>query len=78
MPAKSENQQQAAGIALSAKRKGKCSSLPAGSASRKMCESMSAEQLSHYAGTKTKKLPEKKSHESAVKHVKKYMKNRGK
>lgn len=56
MPAKSKNQQQAAGIALSAKRKGKCSDLPSGSASRKMCESMTLKQLEDYAGTKTKGL----------------------
>lgn len=61
MPAKSQDQQQAAGIALEAKRKGKCSSLPKDSASRQMCASMTIEQLEHYAGTKTKKLPEKKS-----------------
>jgi len=52
MPAKSKSQQQAAGIALSAKRKGKCSSLPKGSASRQMCESMTTKELEKYAETK--------------------------
>jgi len=57
MPARSKSQQQAAGIALSAKRKGKCSSLPKGSSSRQMCVSMSIEQLEEFAGTKQKGLP---------------------
>ncbi len=60
MPAKSQVQQQAAGIALSAKRKGKCSDLPEGSASREMCESMSLEELEKYAGTKHSKLKKRK------------------
>jgi hypothetical protein len=61
MPAQSQNQQRAAGIALSAKRAGKCSSLPEGSASRQMCESMSLEDLEHFAGTKTKAPPQRVS-----------------
>jgi len=60
MPATSENQQQAAGIALKAKKASKCSSLPKGSASRQMCKSMTSEQLGHFAGTKTKNLPKTK------------------
>jgi hypothetical protein len=68
-PAESENQQQAAGIALSAKRKGKCDSLPEGSASRQMCESMSIEELEKFAGTKTKNLPKKKKPKTDYKHA---------
>jgi hypothetical protein len=61
MPAKSKSQQISAGIALRAKRAGKCGSLPKGSASRQMCESMSASQLEEFAGTKRKGLPKRKS-----------------
>jgi len=63
MPSTSQNQQQAAGIALSAKRKGQCGSLPQGSASRQMCESMTIAQLEEFAGTtgtKRSNLPEKR------------------
>ena len=49
----------AAGIALSAKRKGKCDSLPDGAA-KQMCQSMSLEDLEHYAGIKRKGLPKLK------------------
>lgn len=60
MPTESKNQQQAAGIALKTKRAGKCDSLPEGSASRKMCDSMTIEELEKFAGTKHKGLPKKK------------------
>jgi len=59
MPAKSENQQQAAGMALAAKRGEIPVSKLKGSALG-MYKSMSAKKLKHYAETKTKNLPEKK------------------
>lgn len=59
MPAKSENQQQAAGIALAVKR-GKLPISKLRGASKQMYYSMTAEELEHLAGTKTRKLPEKK------------------
>jgi len=61
MPSESKNQQMSAGIALRAKRAGKCSRLPKGSASRQMCESMSIAQLEEFAGTKRKGLPKRKA-----------------
>jgi len=60
MPAKSENQQQAAGAALAAKR-GKIPVEDLYGASKKMYESMSKEELEEFAGTKTKGLPKKKA-----------------
>lgn len=57
MPAKSKDQQRAAGIALDAKRKGTVDELPEGSASKQMAQSMSKEELEELAGTKHKGLP---------------------
>ena len=59
MPAKSKKQQQAAGVALSAKRGERTKSSLKG-ASKSMYESMSKKQLRDVAGTKRKKLPTKK------------------
>ena len=59
MPAKSKDQQKAAGAALSAKRgETKVSSLKG--ASKSMYESMSEKELKDFAKTKRKGLPEKK------------------
>ena len=58
MPAKSENQQQAAGAALAAKR-GKISPKKLKGASKSMYASMSAKQLEDFASTKTKGLPKR-------------------
>lgn len=59
MPAKSKAQQQAAGVALAAKRKEIPVSRLKGSA-LSMYKSMTAAQLEEFAGTKTKGLPKKK------------------
>ncbi|HYG21600.1 MAG TPA: DUF3008 family protein [Verrucomicrobiae bacterium] len=59
MPAKSKQQQKAAGAALSAKRGGKSKSSLKG-ASRSMYDSMSQKQLRDLAKTKRKSLPRKK------------------
>ena len=56
MPAKSKKQQQAAGLALAAKRGEIAVSSLKGSALG-MYNSMTAEQLEDYAGTPTKSLP---------------------
>lgn len=58
MPAKSENQQQAAGAALSAK-EGKTPVEKLFGAAKSMYNSMSATQLRHLAETSTKGLPAK-------------------
>lgn len=55
MPAKSGSQRRAAGSALGAKRGPGCETLPKGSASRQMCEGMSARQLRDFARGKAKK-----------------------
>ena len=60
MPAKSENQQQAAGAALAAKR-GEIPVKDLYGASKKMYGSMTTEELEDFAGTKTKGLPKKKA-----------------
>ena len=54
MPAKSKDQQQAAAIALEAKRGNRSPSSLEGAA-RQMYQSMSAKQLREFATTKTKK-----------------------
>lgn len=59
MPALSKAQQKAAGAALAAKR-GEVPSRSLKGASREMYESMTEEQLEHFAATKRKGLPEKK------------------
>jgi len=59
MPAKSKAQQQAAGVALAAKR-GEIPVSKLRGAAKDMYNSMTATQLKEYAGTKTKKLPAKK------------------
>ena len=59
MPAKSKNQQMAAGAALSAKR-GEKSKTTLKGASKQMAESMSEKQLEDLASTKRKNLPKKK------------------
>jgi len=64
MPAKSKVQQRAAGMALAAK-EGKISPSKLYGAAKQMYQSMSAEQLRHYAETKRKSL---------VEHVKKKLK----
>lgn len=63
MPAKSKAQQQAAGIALAAKRGEKKVSALKG-ASREMYESMSKKELHDFADTKTKDKPKHKSTKS--------------
>ena len=60
MPAKSENQQQAAGAALAAKR-GEIPVKDLYGAAKQMYKSMTAEELEHLAKTKTKGLPKKKA-----------------
>lgn len=60
MPAVSKNQQQAAAIALKAKREGGASNLRSGAA-KDMAQSMSEEELEKYASTKRKGLPKKKT-----------------
>ncbi len=59
MPAKSKNQQMAAGAALAAKRGERKKSTLKG-ASKQMEKSMSEKQLREVAKTKRKKLPKKK------------------
>ncbi len=59
MPARSKVQQEAAGIALAAKR-GEFAVSKLKGASRSMYESMSESQLEEFAGTKRKGLPQKK------------------
>jgi hypothetical protein len=59
VPAKSKEQQMAAGAALAAKR-GERSRSSLRGASREMAESMSEDQLEEFAGTKRKNLPTKK------------------
>ena len=56
MPAKSKQQQKAAGAALAAKR-GDAPKSKLKGASKHMAESMSEKQLEEFAGTKRKKLP---------------------
>lgn len=60
MPAKSKQQQKAAGMALSAKR-GETDPSELKGAAREMYESMSESELEEFAETKRKDLPEKKS-----------------
>jgi hypothetical protein len=60
MPARSKAQQQAAGIALAAKR-GEIAVAKLKGASRSMYQSMSERQLEEFAETPRKSLPEKKS-----------------
>ena len=60
MPARSKDQQQAAGAALAAKRGEKKPSELKG-ASKSMYDSMSESQLEDFAGSKRKGKPEKKS-----------------
>ena len=59
MPAKSKQQQKAAGAALAAKR-GETSKSSLKGASKQMYESMSQAQLRDFAKTKRKGLPRKK------------------
>lgn len=59
MPAKSKNQQAAAGLALRAKR-GEISFSSLRKSARQMYESMSAHELEHYASTPRKGLPKRK------------------
>ena len=58
MPAKSKDQQQAAGAALAAKR-GEAKVKDLKGASKEMYESMSEKQLEEFASTKHKGLPDK-------------------
>jgi hypothetical protein len=60
MPARSRKQQMAAGAALAAKQ-GKRSKSSLKGASKKMEESMTEKQLEHFAKTRHKKLPTKKT-----------------
>ena len=60
MPARSKAQQQAAGIALAAKR-GEIAVAKLKGASRSMYQSMSERQIEEFAETPRKGLPEKKS-----------------
>ena len=60
MPAKSKQQQKAAGAALSAKR-GKTSPRKLKGASKGMYKSMTKKELKKMAGTKRKKLPRRAS-----------------
>jgi hypothetical protein len=64
MPAKSENQQQAAGMALAVKR-GKLAVNKLKGAAKQMYNSMNETQLKHYAETATKALPTSKKAEDA-------------
>ncbi len=59
MPAVSKAQQKAAGMALAAKR-GEISPRELEGAAREMYETMSEEQLEHFAATRRKGLPEHK------------------
>lgn len=58
MPAKSKDQQQAAAMALQAK-KGQVSRSQLKGAAKEMFDSMSAKQLREYASTKTDSKPDK-------------------
>ena len=60
MPARSKVQQEAAGIALAAKR-GEIAVAKLKGASRSMYQSMSERQLEEFAATPRKGLPEKKT-----------------
>jgi hypothetical protein len=60
MPARSKAQQEAAGIALAAKR-GEFAVAKLKGASRSMYESMSEQQLEEFAATARKGLPQKKT-----------------
>jgi len=60
MPAKSKAQQKAAGAALAAKR-GEMSRSRLKGASKSMADSMSEEQLEHFAKTPRRKLPARTS-----------------
>jgi hypothetical protein len=59
MPARSKAQQEAAGIALAAKR-GQIAVAKLKGASRSMYESMTERQLEEFAATPRKELPQKK------------------
>ena len=59
MPAKSQQQQKAAGMALAAKR-GELSPHKLRGSAKQMYESMNKRQLEEYARTKRKNLPRKK------------------
>ena len=59
MPAKSQQQQKAAGMALAAKR-GELSPQKLRGSAKQMYESMNKRQLEEYARTKRKNLPRKK------------------
>lgn len=59
MPARSKQQQMAAGAALSAKRGERAKSSLKG-ASKQMAQSMSKKELEELAGTKRKTLPKRK------------------
>ena len=61
MPATSKAQQEAAGVALAAKR-GEIKVSELRGASKSMYESMTEEQLEEFAETKRKGLPEHKTH----------------
>jgi len=65
MPAVSEQQQKAAGLALAAKR-GEIDPKTLTGAAKQMYESMTAKQLEEYAGTKHKGIPEKAAKGKAV------------
>jgi hypothetical protein len=58
MPAKSKDQQRAAGIAYSAKCKGK-KTTPKKGPSKQMAQSMSCKELKEFASTKRSKLKKK-------------------
>lgn len=64
MPAKSKQQQKAAGAALSAKR-GETSKSRLRGASKQMVESMSEDELERMASVKRKKLPRRASAKSS-------------
>jgi len=65
MPAKSKDQQRAAGIALQAKKNGTVGDLPSGAA-KNMAKSMSVKELEKFASTKHKGLPENKPNEHTI------------
>lgn len=68
MPAKSKDQQIAAGLALKAKKDGTVEDLPKGSASYQMATSMSEKELDKMASTKRKELP-KNVDEAAINKI---------
>jgi hypothetical protein len=72
MPAVSRNQRKSAGMALAAKR-GKIPVSKLKGSARQMYNSMSAEQLGHFAETSEKDLPIEK----AKRKVRKWWKNKG-